>query len=253
MAAELLTDLAEAFPTERSNNASALPACSLSTQDIFGHCSCNSRCVAMVVLMAPLIVLSCWAAYRGAHCLLWERREDELRNLAAERAERGALAAIHSLPTRVWGGKSGADCSLCLDAFARGQVVRQLPCGHTFHVHCIDRWLIRGQQRRTRKCPLCRSDPLEAPGGVGSPHCVKQQQQQQPPTPTQQQSQQQLLLLPLHRQQGQDEQRRHSEGAPRPVLGAELRRQSSPARVATTQVLMIDKQINKDYGGGDSG
>lgn len=41
-------------------------------------------------------------------------------------------------------------CSVCLEQFSDGQVLRLLPCMHGFHQYCIDRWL---QQHRS--CPLC--------------------------------------------------------------------------------------------------
>lgn len=40
-------------------------------------------------------------------------------------------------------------CSICLDDFSDGQRVRKLPCGHVFHIACVDAWL-----KRTATCPL---------------------------------------------------------------------------------------------------
>lgn len=45
----------------------------------------------------------------------------------------------------------GVTCSVCLDPFCAGEVVRQLPCDHMFHSNCIDRWL-----RKKASCPECR-------------------------------------------------------------------------------------------------
>ncbi|CAE8643861.1 unnamed protein product [Polarella glacialis] len=42
-------------------------------------------------------------------------------------------------------------CSVCLTDFCRGDVFRQLPCGHDFHKTCIDMWL-----GRKGYCPICR-------------------------------------------------------------------------------------------------
>ncbi|PKU74977.1 Putative RING-H2 finger protein ATL71 [Dendrobium catenatum] len=44
-------------------------------------------------------------------------------------------------------------CSVCLAAYGEDDELRMLPpCGHFFHVQCVDPWL-----RRQAKCPLCRS------------------------------------------------------------------------------------------------
>ncbi|EGD78961.1 hypothetical protein PTSG_01935 [Salpingoeca rosetta] len=34
------------------------------------------------------------------------------------------------------------ECPICLEAMGASQVVKQLPCGHVFHCHCIEAWLL---------------------------------------------------------------------------------------------------------------
>ena len=51
-------------------------------------------------------------------------------------------------------------CTMCLDPFAPGDQLRILPCGHAFHLACVDRWLIEEQVGQRRSCPVCKQDPL---------------------------------------------------------------------------------------------
>ncbi|XBH95255.1 hypothetical protein VPH35_085848 [Triticum aestivum] len=50
-------------------------------------------------------------------------------------------------------------CSVCLDNYGDGDVLRMLPdCGHLFHRECVDPWL-----RKHPTCPVCRTSPLPSP------------------------------------------------------------------------------------------
>jgi len=79
---------------------------------------------------------------------------------------------IESLPTHIYdakqtpsasskGGKEGEiiqpekppTCVICIDEFASGEEVRTLPCFHTFHKPCIDRWL-----QTNASCPICKHE-----------------------------------------------------------------------------------------------
>ncbi|KAM0911135.1 hypothetical protein ACQ4PT_013687 [Festuca glaucescens] len=51
------------------------------------------------------------------------------------------------------GGQRQFDCAVCLSEFAEDDRLRLLPpCGHAFHVGCIDTWLAS-----SATCPLCRT------------------------------------------------------------------------------------------------
>ena len=47
--------------------------------------------------------------------------------------------------------KNNNSCSICLEKFEAGKYKRVLPCGHTFHKKCIDKWL-----KKKLICPICR-------------------------------------------------------------------------------------------------
>jgi hypothetical protein len=64
------------------------------------------------------------------------------------RAAAGATCHIHGGPT----------CSICFVPLLRG--TRQLPCGHTFHTRCIERWKRSCPAGFT--CPMCR-EPFDMP------------------------------------------------------------------------------------------
>lgn len=61
---------------------------------------------------------------------------------------------IESLPTRCAGEFLTESCSVCLVSFEPEDSVTTLPCQHTFHRECIERWLTQ----RNRRCPLCTAD-----------------------------------------------------------------------------------------------
>lgn len=60
------------------------------------------------------------------------------------------------------GAKKGTTCtccSICLDNYGDGEVLRKLPeCGHLFHRECVDPWL-----RHHPTCPVCRTSPVPSP------------------------------------------------------------------------------------------
>jgi hypothetical protein len=47
--------------------------------------------------------------------------------------------------------KLSTDCSICYIEYSKSEKVRILPCGHDYHMVCIDEWLTRHRNR----CPMC--------------------------------------------------------------------------------------------------
>lgn len=85
--------------------------------------------------------------------LLNEGDDDPVRGLTKEQ--------IDNLSTRSY-EQTGVDselgkvCSVCISDYVAGNKLRQLPCLHEFHIHCIDRWL-----SENCTCPVCRRPVLE--------------------------------------------------------------------------------------------
>jgi hypothetical protein len=64
----------------------------------------------------------------------------------------------------------GHVCVICLEKFAEGDRLRVLPCSHSFHVGCIDRWLSGSHsfdECFTSGCPTCKKQPT-SPTNDGS-------------------------------------------------------------------------------------
>ncbi|KAI3646907.1 hypothetical protein MP228_007128 [Amoeboaphelidium protococcarum] len=60
--------------------------------------------------------------------------------------------------------KYGKTCAICLDDFVVGDKIRYLVnCCHSFHMQCIDPWLLT----KKRVCPICKTDVL-VDGSVSS-------------------------------------------------------------------------------------
>jgi len=66
---------------------------------------------------------------------------------------------LSNLALQKFGGPNDNDgddgtCHICLDDFELGDDLRTLPCGHFFHMRCVDVWLME----KSSCCPVCRSD-----------------------------------------------------------------------------------------------
>lgn len=62
-------------------------------------------------------------------------------------------------------------CVICLEHFVDGDRLRLLPCDHSFHAGCIDRWLSGSHSFDdcyTSGCPTCKKRPEVAPPVDGS-------------------------------------------------------------------------------------
>lgn len=59
----------------------------------------------------------------------------------------------------VQNGEEDETCAVCLGDFEEGEELRTMPsCMHSFHVPCIDMWLLSHSN-----CPVCRADTTPSP------------------------------------------------------------------------------------------
>ena len=65
----------------------------------------------------------------------------------------GSLAADASESLAAPLAEEHSRCAVCLEQYAVGERVRHLPCLHSYHQPCIDRWLSASVE-----CPVCRVD-----------------------------------------------------------------------------------------------
>eukprot|EP01026_Neomeris_dumetosa_P013231 TRINITY_DN1461_c0_g1_i3.p1 TRINITY_DN1461_c0_g1~~TRINITY_DN1461_c0_g1_i3.p1 ORF type:complete len:335 (-),score=41.16 TRINITY_DN1461_c0_g1_i3:924-1829(-) len=63
------------------------------------------------------------------------------------------------------GHLEGERCAICLEDFATGDVLRQMPCAHCFHKKCLDQWL-----EHKAVCPNCGKDFREGVDGQEEIH-----------------------------------------------------------------------------------
>jgi len=67
------------------------------------------------------------------------------------------IGLIQHLPTGTYDGcKKNRECVICMVEFVVNDSVRYLPCMHTYHMVCIDDWLMR-----SLTCPSCM-EPVDA-------------------------------------------------------------------------------------------
>ncbi|XP_050384337.1 uncharacterized protein LOC126800948 [Argentina anserina] len=65
-----------------------------------------------------------------------------------QRKRRKTSSGINSSTVRP---SDSDDCTICSDEFTAGKYAAQMPCLHSFHTPCIEKWL-----RLSHYCPICR-------------------------------------------------------------------------------------------------
>jgi hypothetical protein len=65
------------------------------------------------------------------------------------------LPELSTYPFQYRSGAAAIECPVCLELLNAGEIVRALPCCHSFHIDCIDPWL-----SSHHTCPVCKHDLL---------------------------------------------------------------------------------------------
>lgn len=68
------------------------------------------------------------------------------------------LTTLHQ--SRMRADDSESKCLVCQCEYEDGEQLRRLPCGHCFHMSCVDQWL-----RTKDVCPYCRQPVLDPSTG----------------------------------------------------------------------------------------
>ncbi|KAJ4806190.1 Ring-h2 finger protein atl8 [Rhynchospora pubera] len=116
----------------------------------------------VVILAALLCALICILGLSlVVRCAFLRRQQSATKPIKQKGLNKKSL---QSLPTLSFSSGCQTDqaatisgeCAICLGEFAEGESIRVLPpCGHVFHVVCIDTWL-----GAHPSCPSCRSVPI---------------------------------------------------------------------------------------------
>ncbi|KAG8093811.1 hypothetical protein GUJ93_ZPchr0012g20246 [Zizania palustris] len=69
-------------------------------------------------------------------------------------SKKGVMRRLMRWSRPRWDAAEQAECAVCLEEFAAGDVLAHLPCGHRFHWGCALPWL---QVGASRSCPFCRA------------------------------------------------------------------------------------------------
>ncbi|KAH7440039.1 hypothetical protein KP509_04G088600 [Ceratopteris richardii] len=105
--------------------------------------------VSFISLLAVSAVLSTFFFVRRQRL-----RRNSLTSNDSPALSKGDLKAF---PVRLFSATENPNlesCAICLEEYANGERLRELPCSHEFHMSCIDQWLTT----RRPFCPICKRD-----------------------------------------------------------------------------------------------
>ncbi|KAI8089819.1 uncharacterized protein BX664DRAFT_333988 [Halteromyces radiatus] len=115
--------------------------------------------ITMIICPMLLFILG-WVFFRlrreyKASCLLYQRQE----LLSSHLYRMTDIDLELSLPKQYHHANITMDeCPICLDTFHIGSEYRILPCHHTFHISCVDPWLLGYKS----SCPVCNQELVKS-------------------------------------------------------------------------------------------
>lgn len=142
----------------------------------------------VIFLLFGLVLLRRGVVRRRKRAAMQERQRAYQVKIASVESEYNSsvLFAVRSLPTFAYGDDAAAsaarqgskgsssmdECAICMEKFKEGDILKVLPCRHTFKEGAIDAWLL-GQGRAPPTatsplkglptCPLCKAVPIVVP------------------------------------------------------------------------------------------
>ncbi|XP_059626378.1 RING-H2 finger protein ATL74-like [Cornus florida] len=150
------SELSSALPTNRSSRTAGPYA---------GNDNFDNNMV--IILAALLCALICALGLNSiVRCALrctprfgFETPDQVGARLASVGLKKDAVGQIPVVVYNSGVNIAATDCPICLGEFGEGEKVRVLPkCNHSFHVKCIDTWLVSHSS-----CPTCRQLLFEHP------------------------------------------------------------------------------------------
>jgi len=89
-------------------------------------------------------------SYNGVNILSYPSMTETLNEADLETIAPLRYPALHNNETN---HLTSDTCAICIGPYSDTQLSRILPCKHSFHASCVDRWIIE----RSGTCPVCRS------------------------------------------------------------------------------------------------
>ncbi|KAM7250183.1 hypothetical protein ACFE04_022066 [Oxalis oulophora] len=104
------------------------------------------------LLLSTVVVIFIIVLY-GFLWFLWRRSRQIISSNGLDKATIDALPITVLQRQQADSNEELGECSICLDSFEVGDVVKTMPlCHHSYHRHCVDKWL-----NSHSDCPLCRT------------------------------------------------------------------------------------------------